>query len=255
MNLVICQLSKNINKTIIQNWLHNYTISKCNMIPILYTDMFNKDIDLYWPFEVVSKSLKNAVVLPVDKRPYFNSVNYCMFEIIHRLNCYQDIGDCFIVDFFSLFKSNITDTILPKCKWGLIKKNSFSKSYVETTEKEYFNEIEEMNFIERVEYCVQIIKDDYVTKYVNNYKKYLPKVEAVKTLYPEMILALTHKQCNGVFLCDDWAWPPDSMIRNKTYYIEQYSSDHHKALLDFALNNNIVFEIDGKIIRKESEFV
>ena len=75
MNLVVCELSRNITKEVIQNWIFNYELSNFDLKPILYTDNFTKDIDLCWPYRVVSKSLRNAVVLPTIKRQYFNDVN------------------------------------------------------------------------------------------------------------------------------------------------------------------------------------
>lgn len=251
MNIILADLAGNLTKNFILNWIDHYKKSQTDIPVILYCDMITDDIDRYWIYPVICKSIRNCVILPKDQNDFYDKVNTFMFSIIHKLNVFDDCGECLILDSGSLIKQKITRSCFPQCSWGLVKRNNFSKSYLETRTQNYFTNFPNINFLERVDPNVHIIKKSISSKYVQNYTTNIKHANTLKELYPEAILSLTHKQLNGVFLCDDWAWPVDSLIRNKTIIIEQYSLSYHRALLQFSLENNISFEIDNKPISKE----
>ena len=251
MNLVLCDLSSNLTYTFIKKWLHYYEKNKCQLKPILYCDMINTDIEYAWPYEIVCKPIRNSVILPTKE---FDSTNHNMFVNAMKLNVFHDCGPSLIVDSVShIIQQNLSEKDIPNCKWGLIKKNDVSKSYLENKEIDCFTCFETNNFLERVDNNVQIISEDYSVAYQKLYKDNISKISELKENYPEAILSLTHKLHNGVFLCEDWAWPFDSLIRNKTIIIEQYYTSHHRALLEFSILHDISFIIDSAIIEKEND--
>lgn len=248
MNLVLCDLSTNLTYEFIKEWLSHYERSNCKLKPILYCDIINQDIEYSWPYEIVCKSIKNCVIIPQEE---FNSANCNMINIMMKLNVFYDCGPSLIVDIGShIVQQNLSEKDIPVCKWGIVKKNNSSKSYLETKEFDYFTCFETNNFIERVDSNVQILNENYSLIYQKLYKENMSKVLELKELYPEAILALTHKVCNGVFLCEDWAWPTDSLIRNKTIVMEQYYGSHQKALLEFSILHDLSFTIDSVTIEK-----